>query len=168
MGRKTWSQRVLNGRPEITGRTVWFCPNKNNANNRLQCVINRNGTISVSSDLSREFESCKDLAEAIRTKAVVVENNFKLPRDIKSSVYSFSSHLYFLPNATLLVAGYLGNSSTLPENNLGQAAALNPEQQQQPEKDKRNSEESAEGESTLREPESEKANLEHEVEVEGM
>jgi len=74
---KKFHEKLIQLRPELIGMRVWFCPN---TVQKLECIVNENGSVSVVGSVDKQFQEAKELVMAISTGAISIPDDFVLPR----------------------------------------------------------------------------------------
>jgi len=124
-----FSEKLLQNRPEIIGKRVWFCLNKHQ---RLECIVNSDASISPCCATDKKFIKANDLIEAIADGSIQGPN-FKLPRLRSLKGISFTGHLYFRSDSTCNVYYYVANpnialppeESTMQQTDKGSQSICN-------------------------------------------
>jgi hypothetical protein len=109
MGRTPFCKKLIDKRPDFIGKTVWFCPN---SAQKLECVINGDGTISPKYFIESKFCGAADLVKAVLDGSVKGDA-FKIPANSKPSSYSFTTHLFFSSDSSMRVSDYLTTTAPL-------------------------------------------------------
>lgn len=91
-------EKIVSQRPELIGKHVWFCPNKAQ---KLECIINDDGSISACESPEKSFTNSKDLIAAISNNSIRV-GNFKLPEKGYLKKCQFTTNLCIFPHRGLV------------------------------------------------------------------
>lgn len=108
-----WRDKIVKQRPDLIGRHVWFCPVKSQ---RLECIINDDGSISPICAREKKFTAAKDLIDEIANGSINCPD-FQLPSRRLMRNVQFSVHLFMSEDSTGRVSNYVSKLDIpLPSN----------------------------------------------------